>query len=354
MTRTAKIHIDADALRHNLQRVKSYAPESKVIAVIKANAYGHGAKFVAGVLSEADAFALATPQEAIVLRQSGISKPMVVLQGCTSAEELKLLADLNIQVVVHQAGQINLLEQCSELSLDVWLKMDTGMHRLGLPVDEIESSYRRLQACPSVKNIRLMSHFANADVPENSMNQQQISVFKNKVEALELTESSLANSAALIALAESRLQWVRPGIMLYGSSPLKDQSADDLDLKAAMNFESKLISTRLLKQGDAIGYGSIWKCPEDMRVGVIAAGYGDGYPRHAKTGTPVWINNTFCPLVGRVSMDSICVDLRNVEAEIGERAVLWGRELSVDIIADYAGTIGYELLCHAGTANLAS
>ena len=160
----------------------------------------------------------------------------------------------------------------------------------------------------------------------------------------------MANSAGLIALPESRLQWVRPGIMLYGSSPLMGQSASDLQLKPVMNFESRLVSVQQLKQGDVIGYGSTWQCPEDMAVGVVAAGYADGYPRHAESGTPVWINQKQCPLVGRVSMDSICIDLRDVDATPGDRVVLWGKELSVDVVAGHAGTIGYELLCSAGNA----
>ena len=351
-TRAAKININADALRHNFQQVKKYAPESKVMAVIKANAYGHGAKYVAGILSDADAFALATPQEAISLRQAGISKPLLVLQGFSSTEELETLADLDIQTVIHQTQQIDLLEQYTGSALDVWLKVDTGMHRLGFAVDEVEASYKRLQGCQAVKNIRLMSHFANADVPDDEMNQKQLTAFIHQLETLEQNEASMANSAALVAMPDSRLQWVRPGIMLYGSSPLKDKTADELGLKAVMNFESELISVQQLKQGDTVGYGGTWKCPEDMPVGVIAVGYADGYPRHAKSATPVWINNTLSPLVGRVSMDSICVDLRGVEAETGDRVVLWGDELSVDIVAAHAGTIAYELMCHAGAGLL--
>ena len=349
-TRIAQVSIDAEALRHNLQRVKTFAPDSKVIAVIKANAYGHGVQAVASALSEADAFALATPNEAIFLRQSGISKPLIVLQGFSSIEELKALANLDIQAVVHQVSQIDLLERCSDIKLDVWLKLDTGMHRLGVPIEEAASSCHRLKACESVGKIRLMSHFANADDLDHPMNAEQLSVFTNALELSGLDEASVANSAALIALPESRMQWVRPGIMLYGSSPLKDKTADVLDLKPVMQFESKLITVKNLKQGDVVGYGSTWQCPEDMKVGVVAAGYADGYPRHAESGTPVWINNVLCPLLGRVSMDSICIDLRAVKAEIDERVVLWGKELSVDVVAEHAGTIGYELLCHAGSS----
>lgn len=353
-TRTAQISIDAGAFRHNLQRVKAFSPHSKVIAVIKANAYGHGVLAAATALAEADAFALATPSEAMLLRQSGVSRPLLVLQGFSTIEELKMLAELEIQPVIHHSGQIDVLEQCPGIKLDVWLKIDTGMHRLGLPMDMAEASWYRLRACASVREIRLMSHFANADEPGHPLNHEQCSAFSRLQALLGQAEASMANSAALLTLPESHLQWVRPGIMLYGSSPLQNQTARELDLKPVMQFESKLLAVRTLRQGDAIGYGSTWRCPQAMTVGVVAAGYADGYPRQAKTGTPVWINHVLCPLLGRVSMDSLCVDLQSVTARIGERVVLWGRELSVDVVAEHAGTIGYELLCHAGAGFMSS
>ncbi len=352
-TRTAQICIDHEALRHNFQRVKSLAGDSNVIAVIKANAYGHGVQSSADAFSQADAFALATAGEAIALRRSGVTKTLIVLQGCFDTQELKSLSELNIQTVVHQPHQIALLEQCPELKLDVWLKVDTGMHRLGMPLTMVESAYQRLRACKSVGQIRLMSHLANADEPDHAKNDEQLSALARLQEKLDL-ETSMANSAALLALPESRLQWVRPGIMLYGSSPLLAKTAAELDLKAAMNFDSKLIAVQKLKQGDEIGYGSTWQCRQAMRVGVVAAGYADGYPRHAPSGTPVWVNNTLCPLLGRVSMDSLCIDLRGVDAEVGDRVVLWGKELSVDVVAEHAGTISYELLCHAGAGFVSS
>ncbi len=346
-TRTASINIDGDALRHNLSRVKAFAPESKVMAVIKADAYGHGVLQAAKYLSEADAFALAVTGEAMALRQAGMSKPLVVLQGFSDASELTAMAEHDIQPAIINPWQIDLLEQHKEKPVNIWLKVDTGMHRLGFPVAVVEAAHQRLSVCESVGEIRIMSHFANADDPDNIYNNNQLSSLikvNNNINA----EASMANSAGLIALPESRLQWVRPGIMLYGSSPLLNQSADDLALKPVMNFESSLISVQQLKKGDAIGYGSSWQCPEDMPVGVVAAGYADGYPRHAESGTPVWINNKHCALVGRVSMDSLSVDLRGIDAKPGDRVVLWGKELSVDVVARHAATIGYELLCSAG------
>ena len=326
--RSARIQIDGEALRHNLGRVKAYAPSSKVMAVIKANAYGHDVLAAASYLDAADAFALAMPAEAVALRRAGCSRPLIVLQGFANQEELKLCSRYDLQPVIHQQWQAELLYSTSRFSLDVWLKIDTGMHRLGVPLEAVDQAYQTLKSAAVVHSIQFMSHFANA-------------------------QRSIANSAAVISNVSSHLEWVRPGIMLYGSSPLLERSAEELDLRPVMQFESRLAAIQYVRKGETIGYGSTWQCPEDMPVGVVAAGYGDGYPRHAPSGTPVWINGHLCPSVGRVSMDSICVDLRGVDASHGDRAVLWGRELSVDTVASHAGTISYELLCHAGnTANL--
>jgi alanine racemase len=353
--RVARVHIDSEALRYNLKRAKSLAGNSKVMAVVKADAYGHGMLSVVDAMSEADAFALAMTGEAIKLRQAGVFKPLIVFQGFADAEELNAMIELDIQPVIHQHWQIDLLEQLtsesSKSQLSVWLKVDTGMHRLGIAEKELESAYKRLQACAFVEGIGVMSHFANADVPSHTLNVEQLSILSEAVKNIE-AELSMANSAALMAIPESHLQWVRPGIMLYGSSPLIESSAEELDLRPVMTFESRLCAVRSLNKGDAIGYGSTWQCPEDMKVGVVAAGYADGYPRHAKSGTPVWINGTSCSLLGRVSMDSLCVDLRCVQAGVGDRVVLWGKELSVDLVAKNADTIAYELLCNAGSPGI--
>jgi len=346
--RAARIEVDGDALRHNLGRVRDYAPNSRIIAVIKANAYGHDVLTSAIHLGSADAFALAMPAEAVALREAGFSQPMVVLQGYADVDELGVCVDYDLQPVIHQQWQAELLHHASG-GLDVWLKIDTGMHRLGVPLHAVEHVYRMLASSAAVDNIRLMSHFANADEPSHSLNNNQLENFI-KVTSRYDAERSLANSAAIISNADSRLEWVRPGIMLYGTSPLRSRSAQELGLEPAMQFETRLISVQPIRKGEAIGYGSTWHCPEDMPVGIVAAGYGDGYPRHAPSGTPVWINEQLCPIVGRVSMDSVCVDLRGVNAQPGDRVVLWGRELSVDIVAAHAETISYELLCHAGNS----
>ena len=350
--RTAAIQIDAEALRHNLDRVRELAPSSKVMAVIKANAYGHDVFTAASSLDKADAFAVAMPGEAVALRRAGITRPLVVLQGFANSDELKLCAKYDLQPVIHQQWQAELLYPASRFSLDVWLKLDTGMHRLGVPVGAVDQAYQALKASAVVRNIRLMSHFANADDPSHPLNNKQLELFSEVVSNYG-AERSIANSAAIISLADSHMEWVRPGIMLYGTSPLLGRSAQELGLEPVMQFESRLAAVQHIRKDEAIGYGSTWQCPEDMPVGVVAAGYGDGYPRHAPSGTPVWINGQLCPSVGRVSMDSICVDLRGVDAGPGDRVVLWGRELSVDTVATHAGTISYEILCHAGnSANL--
>jgi len=350
--RTASIQIDGEALRHNLGRVKAYAPSSKVMAVIKANAYGHDVLTAANFLADADAFAVAMPAEAVALRRAGVTKALVVLQGFANQEELKLCARYELQPVVHQLWQAEMLYTASRFSLDVWLKIDTGMHRLGVSLDVVDEAYQTLKSSATVHSIQFMSHFANADDPDHSLNNIQLESFL-KVISKYNAGCSIANSAAIVSNANSHLEWVRPGIMLYGTSPLLECSAEELDLKPVMQFETRLAAIQQVRKGEAIGYGSTWQCPEDMPVGVVAAGYGDGYPRHAPSGTPVWINEHLCPSVGRVSMDSICVDLRGVDARHGDRVVLWGRELSVDTVARHAGTISYEVLCHAGnTANL--
>jgi alanine racemase len=321
------------------------------MAVIKANAYGHDVLTAAGSLDDADAFALAMPAEAVALRRAGISKPLVVLQGFANKDELGLCVEYDLQPVIHQQWQAELLYTASRYCVDVWLKIDTGMHRLGVPPEVVDETCQTLRSSAVVGDIRFMSHFANADYPDHPLNNRQLETFIKVLSKYD-AERSIANSAAVLSRTDSHLEWVRPGIMLYGTSPLHDRTAAQLGLKPAMQFETRLCAVQQIRKGEAIGYGSTWQCPEDMPVGVVAAGYGDGYPRHAPSGTPVWINNQLCPSVGRVSMDSICVDLRGVDAVPGDRVVLWGRELSVDIIASQAETISYELLCHAGnTAN---
>lgn len=346
--RRASVTVNLNALSNNLKRVREYSPSSQIMAVIKANAYGHGMLRVAEHLDTADMFAVAMPAEAIALRESGCEKPVLVLHGFANSDELKKLSAEKISTVVHQSEQLTqLLESKLSDAVDVWLKVDTGMHRLGISADDVAFYFSQLRNSKNVKNIYLMSHFANADVSDNSLNNNQLSSFINVKSSVDVS-CSMANSAAIIGLPESHFEVVRPGIMLYGSSPLSGVSASSLGLQAAMQFESALIDIKPVKAGESIGYGSTYRSETDITMGIVAAGYGDGYPRHAKNGTPVWVNGQNCNLLGRVSMDSLCIDLTSVAANIGDRVVLWGAELSVDEVAAASESIAYELLCNAG------
>ena len=348
--RRARVLINSDALINNLQRVRDYSPESRVMAVIKANAYGHGMLQAATVLDSADMFAVAMPHEAYALRASGCTKPLLVLHGFNDIDELEKFSALHISTVIHHSTQLDvLLNSRLDIAVDTWLKVDTGMHRLGIPENDAEHYFGLLRNSSNVAKVYLMSHFANADEPDNQLNNNQLERFVKVTNEIDV-ESSMANSAAIISMPKSHFDMVRPGIMLYGSSPFTGATADELGLQAAMQFESELLAIKQLKAGDAVGYGSTFVADRDMTMGIVAAGYGDGYPRHAKNGTPVWINGHRCQLIGRVSMDSICIDLTGVEASVGDRVVLWGRELSIDEVAAASESIAYELMCNAGAA----
>ncbi len=347
MTCAAKASINLKALQYNLQRVRESAGNSDVIAVIKANGYGHGLLRVAQALANSDAFAVAKTEEALALREAGITKPILLLEGFTDGPELALLQQHAIDTVVHHPEQITLLEQARlPQPLKVWLKVDTGMHRLGIGIDQFDTCFSRLQACNNVMpSMVIMSHFANADDRSDPRTFTQLKRFFNATKGCDLP-FSLANSAAILSCDESHGAWVRPGIMLYGVSPFIKGVASDEGLQPVMTLSSKLIAVNHYKKGSALGYGGSWRCPEDMPVGVVAIGYGDGYPRAASAGTPVLINGVRVPLIGRVSMDMINVDLRALPAaKIGDSAILWGEGLAVEEIAECAQTIPYELLC---------
>jgi len=346
MRRSAEALIDFNALKHNFQRVKQFAPNSKVMAVIKADAYGHGMLQCAKALHDADGFAVAAISEAIALRESGIQQPITVFQGFQNKQQLVQMQAMNLRPVIYQSWQVEILEQQTFNNLSVWLKVNTGMNRLGVSTEEAVELWPRLKKIKSIKELGLSSHFANADVPEDVSNQQQIDKFNHLAKTFD-AQTSMANSAGLISFSQIQGDWVRPGIMLYGSSPLQNKTATELDLKPVMQLQTRLIAVNHLKKGDAIGYGSLWQCPEDMSVGVAAIGYGDGYPRHACTGTPVSINGQLSQLLGRVSMDAISVDLRGINAQCGDPVELWGKHVSVDEVAKSSDTIAYELLCNA-------
>lgn len=348
--RRATVKINLDALSHNLSRVKEFAKGCQVMAVIKANGYGHGLLTVANQLADADMFAVAMPNEAYALRGAGCKKPIVVLQGFSDSGELEKFSELNISSVIHQQYQLQAIQQHKLAKpIDCWLKIDTGMNRLGISPELAEASFGQLRNCSQVSNVFLMSHFSCADDIDNSNINKQLECFLKVTNDIDVG-CSMANSAAIMRIPKSHFEVVRPGIMLYGSSPFQTISASELMLKPVMQFETTLLDVKVVKAGESIGYGVTYTCKQETRIGLVAAGYGDGYPRHAQTGTPVWINGVTCNLLGRVSMDSLCVDLTDVVADRGDRVVLWGEELSVDQVAQHSSTISYELLCNAGAA----
>lgn len=347
MSRPARALLDAGALRHNFERVRQCVGDSKVMAIIKANAYGHGLVWAARVLKEADGFGVASIEEGIELRNANISQPISLLEGFFQADELPLLHRHRLSPVIHHESQLWDLEHCElELALDVWLKIDTGMHRLGFPLERVAEALRRIKACRTVTSIRALSHFANADNTFDPATRTQTEAFLHALKEEADLERSLANSAGVVAWPQTRLEWVRPGIMLYGVSPLIGRTSKALDLRPVMTLMSAVIAVQHLPKGATVGYGGDWLCPEDMPVGVVAMGYGDGYPRQLRAGTPVLVNGERVPLIGRVSMDMITVDLRTQpDAKVGDPVVLWGRDLPVEEVATYADTIGYTLLC---------
>ncbi len=351
MISAPQARIDLAALRHNLAVARRHAPDSKQLAVIKADAYGHGMLRVAQALEAADAFAVARISEALSLREAGITKDILLLEGVNSREELQLAQQQRLQVVVHQAEQIALLQQLSGTPVAVWLKINTGMHRLGFRPEDVQSAYRQLRECPAVAGAPvLMTHLANADDRSSAYTDEQCRRFERAVAGLE-GEHSIANSAGLLGWPATRRHWVRPGIMLYGASPFIDSRAADWDLQPVMSLETRLLAINKCKKGEAVGYGGFWRCPEDMRIGIAAIGYGDGYPRHAPDHTPVRVGAQRSGIVGRVSMDMLGIDLRTCpEVKIGDPVLLWGKAadggiLPVDEVAEKAGTIAYELFC---------
>jgi alanine racemase len=339
--------INLSALRHNLQRVRQLAPRSRIMAVVKANAYGHGIAQVAAALSASDAFAVACLEEALEIRRAGLAHPIVLLEGVFSVPELEEAAHNGCELVVHDAGQLTLLEESHiQHNLSVWLKIDSGMHRLGFPPTRARDVWEQLGSAHAVRNpVRLMTHLACADETANPRTRLQLENFAAATAGIR-TERSIANSAGILAWPDSHAEWVRPGILLYGVSPFAGRNGAQEGLMPAMTMSTTLISVQHVNKGEAVGYGGAWVAPEDMHIGIAAIGYGDGYPRHASNGTPVLVNGRRSWLVGRVSMDMIAVDLRGLpHAQVGDPIVLWGPELPIEEIARAAGTIPYELLC---------
>ncbi|CAM3110467.1 alanine racemase [Vibrio mytili] len=344
--KAARACIDLSALQHNLQRVKAQAPDSKVMAVVKANGYGHGLRHVANSAMAADGYGVARIEEALQLRACGVVKPILLLEGFYSSGDLPVLVTNNIQTVVHCEEQVIALEQAElDNPVVVWLKIDSGMHRLGVRPEQFEQLTSRLNECVNVaKPLRYISHFGCADELESDITLQQIELFNSLTAGCE-GERSLAASSGLLAWPQSQLDWVRPGIIMYGVSPFDDKTAQELGYRPVMTLKSHLIAVREVKKGESVGYGGLWTSERDTQVGVIAIGYGDGYPRTAPNGTPVWVNGRKVPIAGRVSMDMLTVDLGpDATDKVGDEAILWGNELPVEEVANHIGTIAYELV----------
>ncbi|MBY5993747.1 alanine racemase [Ferrimonas balearica] len=338
--------IRRSALQHNLQRLRALAPHAKVMAVVKANAYGHGLVKLASWLDAVDGFGLARIEEALALRENGNASRLILLEGVFSEVDLEQAARHSLDVVIHDAEQVRLLER-AQLSqpLVIWLKIDSGMHRLGVLPEAFDALYRRLCDCANVvQPPNLMTHFAVADEAENPETVRQIQLFNRLVKDLP-GERTLCNSAGTLVWPSAHGDWVRPGLALYGANPMIGGEPSQFDLQPVMTMRSKVLAVRSLKAGEPVGYGQTWRSGRDTRIAVVAMGYGDGYPRHAVSGTPVLINGQRYPLAGRVSMDMLTVEVGEAEVQVGDDVVLWGEGLPVEEIAECAGTIPYELLC---------
>jgi len=344
MSRPILATIHADALSHNLAVARSHAPKSKIMAVIKANGYGHGLLRVAQGLHEADGFAVLGVDEGIALREEGYKQTILLLEGLFNSDEVALAAQYQLSIVVHCEDQLRMLEQSGVTAkIDVFIKINTGMNRLGLASGLFWAMYDRLRVCKTVGKMTLMTHFATAD--ESIGVSEQFSHFETLADNLRLPRS-LANSAALLRYPETHTDWVRPGIMLYGATPFTDQSAAQLGLQPAMTFTSEIIAVQDIQPGQSVGYGRQFTADKATRVGVVACGYADGYPRHAPNGTPIAVAGVATRTLGRVSMDMLYVDLSNIPAaQIGSPVEMWGALVPVDDVAQFSGTVGYELLC---------
>lgn len=349
--RPTKALVRLGAILHNLETAYRYAPGSKIMAVIKANAYGHGAVEVARALqsynaSAVPAFAVAFFDEAVQLRDAGISRPILVLQGTTSEANIIEASEKDFWLVLNNPLQVDrVLRSDTKRRLRVWIKIDTGMHRLGLDEADLENTLQALRALPNVQNeMVLCTHLACADELNNPLTRQQVERLRSCAAKFKLP-MSIANSAGIMAWPESHADWNRPGYMLYGNSPMGTYGGNSKDLVAAMTMSSQVMAIRDISAGEGIGYGHDWVAGKRSKIGVISIGYADGYPRHAGNGTPVLVNGQRVPLAGRVSMDMLSIDLTGLDhVKIGDPVELWGESLSVDEVASFAGTIGYEIL----------
>ena len=343
--RPLRASIQLDAILENYRYAKTLAPKARALAVIKANAYGHGAVKVARALAaEADGFAVASLEEALELRDSGIQQPILLLEGVFSPDELGLVDSARLSPAVHSMEQIGWIRGFSAAKpLDCWIKIDTGMHRLGFAPREFAAAHGALAACGQVGRLVAMTHFSRADEPAEPYTGHQLQQFAQAVEGVEI-EHCLANSAAILTCPDAHGDWTRPGIMLYGASPCATPHPSATRLRPAMTLESALIAIRDLPAGEPVGYGGRFVADRPMRIGVVAVGYADGYPRHARDGTPVAVNGQRTRVVGRVSMDMITLDLTDLrDAQVGDPVELWGEQILASEVAQWSDTIAYQL-----------
>ena len=340
--------VDADALRHNLRQVRKLAPESRIMAVIKANAYGHGLVPAAKAFAEADGFAVARLEEGLALRQAGLVNRILLLEGIISPEQLQLAAHERFELMVHSFEQLELLDALDGAAprLPVWLKVDSGMNRLGFRLEEFPDAYARLRGNARVEaSPTLVTHLASADDRENSATERQLHAFTQATAGLPGARS-IANSAGVLAWPSSRADWVRPGLMLYGVSPFPSGTGAELGLRPAMTLCTDVIAIKTVRAGESVGYGGTWTATRETRMAVVAAGYGDGYPRSMASGAPVLVNGRRAHLIGRVSMDMITVDVTDLPpVNVGDPVELWGADVPVEELAAHAGTIAWDLLC---------
>jgi alanine racemase len=345
--RPARAFIDLQALRHNYQLARE-TTGAKALAVIKADAYGHGAVRVAQTLeAEVDGFAVACIEEALELRQAGIRAPVLLLEGFFEADELSLIVEHGFWCVVHSMWQLEAIEKARvSQPLNIWLKLDSGMRRVGLYPSELQAAYQRLLVSGKVANVVLMTHFSSADELDSVRSDEQVAIFQAARQGMPV-EVSLSNSPAVLGWPNIQSDWVRPGIMLYGATPFEQPHAVADRLQPVMTLESKIINVRDVAAGEPVGYGGGFITPRNMRIGIAAMGYADGYPRSAPTGTPVMIDGQRSQLLGRVSMDMLCVDLTDVPgAGVGSVVELWGKNVLASEVATAAGTIPYQIFCN--------
>lgn len=345
MSRAARAVVDTSALQHNLRVLRQRAGGARVCAVVKANAYGHGLDAAARGLAEADAFAVASVDEALAVRAVGLTRPVVLLEGAFRPADLELAAQHRFEVVVHSPHQLEMLRAFHGGPIKVWLKVDTGMNRLGFPVEHVRAAWETLSRCRSVApTLGLMTHLARAEEPDRVPTEAQLAAFAAFDDLP--GERSIANSAGVFGYPAARGDWVRPGISLYGISPFEDQVGADLGLKPVLALRTELIALRDVAVGASVGYSARWTASRPTRVGIAALGYGDGFPRHAPNGTRLLVEGVPATLVGRVSMDMLALDLSEApRAAIGAEVTVFGPELPIEHLARSAGTIAYELTC---------